>query len=270
MKILKKIVILTVLCVVSLAYADHYNFYWHSGVPVYVNLKDGTTYAPVNNKAQAISAASSGNIQPPTNNPANFYLDSSNLKTTTTTSQDIYIGYDYINGGTLGAGQCYAIVSRDGTDGTGWLRAFSSTTVPNSAYYVDGDYAALTFGGGDQSCGDKNIDQVNPAYIIPWSNPPATNFNATSIVGVVDTAASDNNKLTDSDVKVQVREKPSGSWEDHSLPYTPGYAGNFEVRAIFVSGNLPVSATYDVDGVIPEPALASILILAALAFFRRK
>ena len=156
----------------------------------------------------------------------------------------------------------------------GYVRAFSGSTIPGSAYYGNSPCEAInpnTGAGSDNPIiSNVYVNIPNPAYIIPWSQVPTTNAIGTAIIGTVDTADNDNNKLTPADVKIQVREKPTGDWEDHALPYTPGVAGDFQVRAIYVGGSFPVSTTYDVNGVVPEPALAILMaILFSMLAFRR-
>ena len=183
------------------------------------------------------------------------------------------MGTDPLSGWYFGDGELGSLVGESDFYLHGYIRAFSGKTISDSAYYGNSTIQAIAPSTSAASQNDITTDvtvgTVNPAYIISWIDTPKTNHPST-IVGTVDTAASDNNKLTDADVKVQVRVKPSGAWEDHNLPYTPGFAGDFQVKAIFVSGNFPVSATYDVDGVIPEPVFFGFLALVALAFFRRK
>lgn len=184
------------------------------------------------------------------------------------------MGTDPLSGWYIGDGELGSLVGESDYYLHGYVRAFSGKTISDSAYYGNSACQVInpsTSGASDNDISaDVTVGTVNPAYIISWIETPKTNFNAISIIGSIDTAASDNNKLTDADVKVQVRVKPSGDWEDHPLPYNPGFAGDFQVKAIFVGGSFPVSATYDVDGVIPEPALLGFLVLAALAFFRKK
>ena len=183
------------------------------------------------------------------------------------------MGTDPLGGWYFGDGELGSLVGEGDYYLFGYIRAFSGKTISDSAYYGNSTIQAIAPTTSAASDNDITTDvivgTINPAYIIPWSVIPFTN-SPYSIDGTIDTAASDNNKLTAADVKVQVRVKPSGTWEDQTLPYTPGFAGDFQVKAIFVSGNFPVSATYDVDGVIPEPAFFGFLALTALAFFRRK
>ncbi len=155
----------------------------------------------------------------------------------------------------------------------GYMRAFSGTTIPGSAYYGNSPIQAINLtsqaASDNDIVGNVTVGTVNPAYLIPWLVLPHKTNENTAIAGTVDTAASNNNKLTPSDVQVQVRQKPAGSWVNHALPYTPGVAGDFQVKAVYVGGALPVSLVYDVDGIVPEPAALLVGVLA-LACLRRR
>jgi len=252
----------------SVCFASHGNFYTESAA---FRAKDNSL-CPSGNVVQAIVQSGSSSV-PPTNiypylGPGELISDSP--QKSSIMGQDLLFGGYYTGNGELGS-----LNSGPDTHLHGYVRAFSGVTTPGSAYYGNSACETIHDDSGGASDNDITTDVIvnipNPAYIIPWSQPPTTNESATTIIGTVDTAANDNNKLTPADVKVQVREKPSGDWEDHPLPYTPGSAGDFQVRAIYTGGSLPVSLTYDVNGVVPEPALAILMaVLFSMFVFRKK
>ena len=274
-KKMKKIIIIFALVLTfanGIAWAGHGAFYTDTGDGNYVyTLSKFTGNCPSGNVLQSIGQIGSSSVAPTNIFP---YLGPGETLSLSPYSLAPCMGTDPLYYYYYGDGVFGTMVDVPDTHLHGYVRAFSSMTIAGSAYYGNSPCVAINPKTGSVSdnmiSSSFSVDTVNPAYIIPWSVIPFTNSPSCSIDGTIDTAVSDNNKLTAADVKVQVRVKPSGEWEDHPLPYIPGFAGNFQVRAISTSGNFPVSAVYDVDGVCPEPAFFGFLALVALAFFRRK
>lgn len=156
----------------------------------------------------------------------------------------------------------------------GYVRAFSGTAIPGSAYYGNSPCEPVnqhnTVPSDNMIVSNVVVGSVNPAYIIPWVVVPHKTNDDTTISGQVDTAEGHNNKLAPGEVLVQVREKPAGDWTTVVLPYQPGYEGDFQVRAVWIGGALPVSATYDVDGVVPEAGVVGVLVGMMVLVWRRR
>ena len=297
MKIFKMIVLITVLFFGTVGLADDFNYYWLASESIVVKLKDDTTFAPVGNKVQGISANNFGNIQPPSTNSSNYYLDSFNVKTTSPNSTNMFIGTDFVYGQPIGPGECLGKISRDGTNGVGWMRIFSSNTVPNSAFYMDGDYTSLTFAGGNTNSGSKTINNVNPAFIIPFSVTSPKNYQVgkswmenLAVTGICSgtSSTSDNNKLVDTTVSVKWENitfvPPTNGWitiSDNnwfgSIVISNGQPAivtntiTFQIIGASARSGFPISSVIAQNYInVPEPITCVIIVFVSLLFLRNK
>jgi len=263
---MKKFTIGLLLLIVKLSFAGAGTFYTDPGI--FMARFSGA--CPSGNVVQAILQSGTVAVSPTNVYP---YLGPGEVVSTSPQKCSV-MGTDSVSEYYFGDGKFSSLNTAEDTYLHGYMRAFSGITIPGSAYYVNSPCELINPNTGAASdnpiISNLYVNVPNPAYIIPWAQIPNTNETGGTIIGTVDTAASDNNKLTLADIKIQVREKPAGTWEDHNLPYTPGIAGDFQVRAIYVNGDLPVSITYDVNGVVPEPEmLLFMFILYAFAFKKK-
>ncbi len=180
------------------------------------------------------------------------------------------------------AGQVSGSIGSADTTRRGWLRCFSHDSVAGSAYYGD-TLSAAASRTLDSSIdvyqwqSDPVISNINPAYIIPLTQPPPTQtvngvVNGTALVGV------GNNILPEHVLLVEYRDQSGGAW--HLLTTFVEADGSFSglvsgpyPRVVYVRARvadahtmrpgLPVSDNYPVTA-LPEP-LASLVACVCMA-----
>lgn len=195
-------------------------------------------------------------------------------------------GVAFIN---LKAGQVSGTVGSSDATRMGWLRTFSSTAIPLSAYY--GDTLGATLGRAlnnavdvYQWSADPVVSIVNPAYIIPFIAPPPTQTVNATIAGTVAVGAG-NNELPGSILLVEYRDQASNTWQTLQATVNPDGTFTGEVpgpfprqlylRARVKDANtprpgLPVSAEYPVVVPVPEPLATGAMLLAPVASMLRR
>jgi len=169
-------------------------------------------------------------------------------------------------------GQVSGTIGSSDTTRRGWLRCLSGTHPTNSAYYGDtpGNATARTLSGATDAYqwpGDPLITNVNPAYVIPFTQPPPTQTLSATISGRI-AVGTGNNVLPASALLVEYRDQSGGAWS--VLPATVEPDGLFTgavsgpyPRVVFVRARvadaatpqpgLPISENYPVSIPIPEP-----------------
>ena len=116
------------------------------------------------------------------------------------------------------AGFVSGLIGSSDTSRHGWLRAFSSTRITNSAYYGDAkktDTALATGGQYNYEWNPSNpaISNVNPAYTIPIDSTPTNGPTYGSVIGsVFATTSGGNNQLESGYILVEWRYENSSSW----------------------------------------------------------
>jgi len=169
----------------------------------------------------------------------------------------------------------------------GWLRCFSATRITNSAYYGDtlGNTTERTLSSAADAYqwpSDPLITNINPAYLIPMTQPPPTQTVNGTVSGSV-LVGPGNDVLPESVLLVEFRDQSGDTWEPlASMVQVDGsFAGLVSgpyPRVVYVRARvadvytprpgLPVSENYPVS-VTPEP-FAPLAILLALAAYRRR
>lgn len=171
----------------------------------------------------------------------------------------------------------------------GYVRAFSGSTIPGSAYFGNSPCEPInpksTAPSDNVIYSNVTVGTVNPAYSIPMTLAPTTNGgNGLTVTGVVfATAAGQNNQLQSGWVLVEWRYSNSTAWVTGANPVSGGGQFGFNpsvpgATCIYVrarvadaytpSPGYPVSAEYLVC-VVPEPALLAALAGLVLALRRR-
>ncbi len=172
----------------------------------------------------------------------------------------------------------------------GWLRAFSSTRITNSAYYGDAKKTDTTLASGGEynyewTPGNPAITNVNPAYIIPFDFSPTNSATPGTVTGsVYSTNSGENNQLESEWILVEWRYENSAIWTigttfldaNGDFEFTAGISDltNIFVRARVMNVNTPrpgfpfskeVSVT-----VIPEPGIFIVLFVLIMPVIRKK
>lgn len=168
----------------------------------------------------------------------------------------------------------------------GYARVYSaSNSIPEAAYYANTQVVAFDDGSSWHSGGGITISNVNPAYVIPFISLP------TAIVEIVEgtvysSLSGGNNQLESGIILVEYLLEGETNWQelasninsDGSFSGTvgsPSYPVNVYIRArvkdeFTLRNGFPISSEIFIENIIPEPGVLAIIMLAGLAFFRRK
>ena len=248
--------------------------------------RDGTTLLPIG-RALQFPSRSDSSAQPPTTNAANHFLDLSEFSVTGAFTATV-VGQDTLNYGLTNAGEFTGLIYGP-PDAYGWIRAFSGSAILGSAYYGDSTIWQIpALGNSDSMDTNLIVNQVNPAYQLPFDQPPVR-VNNNSVSGSVAAVAGGGNNLLssefirieysltgpDADYAVLTNQiGPSGDFGPNQIP---GLASGTTVylRAVYTGDTprpgFPVSAPAAVL-VLPEPGalLAGCAALFAAAHRRRQ
>ena len=159
---------------------------------------------------------------------------------------------------TNSAGFVSSTIGFSDTTRAGWLRAFSSTIITNSAFYGDSkENDSLLDWPGQMNVAwipaNPIISNINPAFIIPFDNVPFSAFER--IEGSVDSSISGgNNQLLSEWILVEYRLEGSPTWLilDEELTADGDFVGTISTT------NYPVNAFVRArmkDGFTPRTGL---------------
>jgi len=99
----------------------------------------------------------------------------------------------------------------------GYMRAFSSTTIPDSAYFGNSFCDSISDSSSPVSMNDipsdVTVGAANPAYIIPFDSVPINGSIIGQVEGVVDSSVPGRNNILDSRwILIEWRFQDSSSW----------------------------------------------------------
>ena len=236
---------------------------------------DGTD-APAGNLITGIRTPNTESYPPTTNSSVN-YVDlsvgegnSSYGKNGTTVAKNELTGFpDPIAGEYL-----FEVGGNAGQNG--YIRIYSSSNVIDSVYYINTIPAVMKTSPPWNLDGGLVCSNLNPAYVILFNEVPTTNgADGAHITCSVANVGTGNNQFPASLIYVDYKLTNDSVWIEGGsgsvdFDFVPGESGDYDVRlrADSLRPGLPISETYTVTGVTPEPGLITILAFLCLAFVR--
>ena len=264
------------------AYADRYPYSYK------LYYRDGSTVLDIGCVLQAPSRSDT-NVQPPTTNAANDYLDATEtfLVDPVAPPQTAYaVGDDALGYDLNSAGEFSGLIW-EYPENYGWHRAFSAASVTGAAYYGDSPVWLIGVVPSSEDYTSALLaNRVNPAYRIPFDVAPMQVLNSSVSGSVYAVAGAGNNVLSSGFITIEY-SLVSASSGFQTLSSSVAANGDFGplavpgvqsettayIRAVY-TGDTPQAGLPLSDAValalVPEPISAGLLSAALLSRWRRQ
>ena len=219
-----KLFIMVILLTVEFCFAGNGNFYTDPGR--FMAKLSGT--CPSGNVVQAILQNGSTSVAPSNTPP---YLGTGERISTSPQKCDM-MGVDKLYEFYYGDGKLGSVNTAPDTHMFGYIRAFSCTSIVDSAYFGNSPCVAVnseTGGASDNPIASNVlVSTVNPAYIIRFDNIPTNGSVAGEIIGsVYATTAGANNQLESAFVLIEWRYAGATLWTVGASSLSGNY-GDFD------------------------------------------